>query len=430
MQLSLQKKLLQYIDEHLSSSLEDWRLFARQLKNSLQDNNREQISEMILSLLESRGMATRLLSKEVPLVYGELHAGAAHTLLLYTHHALFSSDLWNFATIAIHLAALDAYRAITGSLGVNIKWLLDGSENSIGHPNLKSIVAEHCTLLQADGCLWQGRGRTKDGTPLLAIGTKGLLRVELAVETTSCELHSMHGSIAPNALWRLLWALASLKNAHEEILLEGFYDTLTPTEDNLVELLHALPDDAQFLAQEWGLEQLLFGLKGFQLHYAQFLTPTCTINHIAGGKYPDDAHGTLPTQATAQIDFYLVPDQDPQDIFTKLQHHLKNLGFSDVQARMLYSNYPVQTPLTDPFVQIAQRAITSACGQKPSILPMTADSMPCYSFRQILDIPIVVGILGAPGLDHLTEQINISAQDFAAGIKQVTIMIEEMGNAT
>ncbi len=430
---STQKQLLQHIDEHISSTVEGWKFFATQLGNSAQCSSKQKIFEAILFQLQSRGLTTRLLSEEdeVPLIYGELHTGAPHTLLFYTHHDLFSSDLWNLAIIATHLTALDTYQAIADALPVNIKWLLDGG-NSMGHPRLNSIVAEHRALLQADGCLWQGRGRAKDGTPLIAVGTRGLLCVEMEVDTAARELHSMHGSVAPNAIWRLLWALASLKNAREEVLIEGFYDTLTPAEDNLIELLHAIPDDAQSLAQDWGLEQLLFGLKGFQLHYAHFLTPTCTINHIRGGKYlenlANDVHAVIPTQATAQLDFYLVPDQDSQDIFAKLQYHLQKQGFHDVHARMLYSNCPAQTPLTDPFVQVVYRATANACGQEPRILPMTADSIPCYPFRQILNIPIVVGTLGTPEADQQTEQTNISAQDFAASIKQVTMIIEEMSN--
>ncbi|HLZ59107.1 MAG TPA: peptidase dimerization domain-containing protein [Ktedonosporobacter sp.] len=192
----------------------------------------------------------------------------------------------------------------------------------------------------------------EDDMPIQALGKKGLLRVELEVQTSPHEISSAHGGIVPNAAWRLLWALGSLKSPQEEILIEGFYDTLTFPEDETVEFLRTLPDSAPRLAQQWGLPQLLLELQGFQLYYVWLLTPTCTITGIQSGTLREepgglDAHRTIPGRARAQVDFQLVPGQEPHDIFAKLQRHLQVQGFSDIEVRLLESR-PAASPLLFP----------------------------------------------------------------------------------
>src|SRR3712207_8446702 len=45
----------------------------------------------------------------------------------------------------------------------------------------------------------------------------------------------------------------------------------------------------------------------------------------------------LPAEASAQMDFRLVPDQDPQRVADALQQHLTANGFDDVELTVLRS---------------------------------------------------------------------------------------------
>ena len=57
------------------------------------------------------------------------------------------------------------------------------------------------------------------------LGLRGICYVELSVETASTDVHSgLGGSIFPNAAWRLVWALSTLKGEDERIRIKGFYD--------------------------------------------------------------------------------------------------------------------------------------------------------------------------------------------------------------
>jgi hypothetical protein len=60
------------------------------------------------------------------------------------------------------------------------------------------------------------------------LGVKGLLYVELTCNTIAHDAHSSYGTILPNAAWRLVWALSTIKGQDERVMIAGFYDDVRP----------------------------------------------------------------------------------------------------------------------------------------------------------------------------------------------------------
>ncbi len=438
---SFQDRIFLHIEDHLSSYLLRPLLADEHPADTAPAQHGQTKEQELVAHLHTLGFASRVFGNDQSLIYAERapddREGRPYaTLLLYhrydplasQHRSGVSSGLEN---IAACLAALAAYQQTMGSLPINIKWLLDGASR-VEHSELAAFVEEHAGLLQADACLWGNGDIARDGVPILAPGSKGLLCVELTAHTAKQMLSSEYGSIAPNAAWRLIWALGSIKDAREEVLIEGFYDTLASFEDSEIELLHALPDDAQHLAQSWGMEQLLFGLKGFQLHYTRYLIPSCTINEISSGFIGSglQLQREIPAQARAMLDFHLVPGQDPEDIFHKLQWHLSEQGFGDIQVRKVYTSRPAHTPLADPFVQLVRRAAASACGREPYIIPISSGSDPLYIVREGLRLPIVSIGIASPGASMPVRDEQQRKHVFATHSKHLAMIFGEISDAT
>src|SRR5438876_10959154 len=78
--------------------------------------------------------------------------------------------------------------------------------------------------MQAAGCLWEARGKGIQENPAIYMVAKGILYVELEAKGAVRDLHSSQATIVPNPAWRLVWALSTLKDRSENILIEGFYD--------------------------------------------------------------------------------------------------------------------------------------------------------------------------------------------------------------
>jgi hypothetical protein len=397
------ERLLRHIDEYDHSCLEGWKQFHALFNQAQQLETPSAIYHQLFPLLQRRGFHTTLLGHDSAWIFSELNSGAAHTILLYNRYAAGSLHIWDACAIASRLLLVDLYREWTDNIPVNIKWLLHLSDTTSAFPSasLPSIVEEDCQSLQADGCLCDDVRTAEenmlfsiaDDTPLLFSGCKGLLSVELASHITTTPVSSHYGSIVPDAAWRLLWALNSLKNAHEEIMIDGFYDTITSIEDDAAAVLYTLPDTASALAGQWGIPDLLLGVRGLQMHYAHLLTPSCTINFIAGG---NETSAQIPSQARALVDFSLVPGQEPHDIFARLQHHLQEHGFSDIQVWQRFCCPPAYTPRSHPFVQLVSSATTQTWKHAPLMLPIKPSSHPLAPLQQRTNMPIIITAMGIP----------------------------------
>ena len=227
--------------------------------------------------LRALGFEMQVLPKEgggpsaQPVVFAELRGKSAKTLLFYNHYDVQPPEpleLWtsppfepalrdgklygrgvsdNKGNIASRLAALKAWREVRGELPCSLKFCIEGDEE-IGSPQMEEFVEEHRELLSADACVWEGGGVTWDGPPMVTLGVKGLLYVELTCETINRDAHSSYGTVLPNAAWRLAWALSTIKAQDERVQIEGFYDDVrapTPEERAAIE---AMPqEDAETL---------------------------------------------------------------------------------------------------------------------------------------------------------------------------------------
>lgn len=374
----IQQSLLHSIDEHSLSSIHDW----QNIYTQLQTLPEPKMQEIAMSLLERSGMSVRFLTDDRSLFAGELQVGAQETLLFSLHLPSSSTTAASSITTALvaYQAALDACFSVLGSLPVNIKWVFDGRTRQLPQDSSGTTDerTEYKNFLQADRCVWylpEQKAVSVDTLPLIALGTRGSLGVELTVQTTSTSIEAHYGAIAPNAAWQLLWALGTLKDRREDILVEDFYDAVLPVEDDIVEAVARLVENAPSLSTHWELQEPFLGLQGLQQYCAYFLIPSCTVSSIQSGQLLEDQEVFIPQIARAYLDFQLVPQQDPLDIYSKLQNHLFNQNYTMVKTRLLGAIQPVYTPLSDPFVKFAIQVTTTAYGQSPQILPLVpADS--------------------------------------------------------
>src|SRR6478672_12324308 len=135
-----------------------------------------------------------------------------------------------------------------------VKFIIEGEEE-IGSNNLPAFISRHRDLLRADGCIWEFGGVDYEGRPFTYLGMRGDFYVELSVKTLTRDAHSgLGGSLFPNAAWRLVWALGTLKGLDERIMIEGWYDDVIGPSARDLELLAQLPDEDDHLRRTFELK--------------------------------------------------------------------------------------------------------------------------------------------------------------------------------
>jgi acetylornithine deacetylase/succinyl-diaminopimelate desuccinylase-like protein len=321
-------------------------------------------------------------------------------------------------------------------LPVTVKFLIEGEEE-IGSPNLSDFVRENADLLRADYGVWESGYMNPDGRPGIYLGVKGMLYVELFAKGASKDMHSGSATTIPNPAWRLVWALASIKNKEEQILIPGFYDDILPlTEKELEMLKDAMHEEelseekareiARKNAQSLGLNNYLLDLYGLELRKRSLFSPTANICGFKSGYLGEGQKTVLPSTALVKMDFRLVPNQDPYDILEKLNTHLKQEGFDDVEVRVISLDYPVKTPAELPIVDATKEAALSVYKKPPVVSPTQGGSGPMYPFKKYLDLPMVSFGVGYWNSSNHAPNENIRLVDYKSGIKMVVEFIDKV----
>jgi acetylornithine deacetylase/succinyl-diaminopimelate desuccinylase-like protein len=405
-------------------------------------------AEKVAALLRTHGMEAHLIPTNggPPVVYGEdRSAGAdAPTILFYNHYDvqpaepynLWDSDPWTLRVtdgiayargvsddkghITCRLMALDALRATHGGhLPVNVKFVIEGEEE-VASVHLPEWIEEHANILAADVCIWEFGGVDEAGRPEIICGLRGIAYFELHSQTLAYDAHSgVGGSLFPNAAWRLIWALATLKDVNEKILLPGHYDAVVPASEYDISLLDALPNAAQeaYLKQEFNLTEFLGSATGTEFQRRMVFEPTCTICGLESGYQGAGAKTVLPSKAMAKVDFRLVPDQDPLKVRDSLRAHLDAKGFHDIEIVFLGGQRPGRVDPRHPMVTLAAKTAKEVYEKDPLLIPLVGGSGPIHPFAVGLRQPIVTCGVGYPGTRAHAPNENLRLTDLILGAK-------------
>jgi acetylornithine deacetylase/succinyl-diaminopimelate desuccinylase-like protein len=256
---------------------------------------------------------------------------------------------------------------------------------------------------------------------------RGICYVELSVQTASIDAHSgLGGSIFPNAAWRLVWALNTLKDQNERILIPGFYDNVQPPSQRDLEMLDAMPSEAAQLKEMFALDGFLLGMTDdLELKRTAVFEPTCTICGLTSGYQGAGSKTVLPAKASAKVDFRLVPTQSPQEIVAKLRAHLDDNGFTDVEITLLGGGRPAKVDPDDPFVKLTNETAVAVYGKEPNVAPIIGGSGPNYPFIHTLGLPLVAAGVGYPGSQVHAPNENMRLDYFLLGTKHTARIIEQ-----
>ena len=261
------------------------------------------------------------------------------------------------------------------------------------------------------------------------LGLRGICYVELTVGTANIDVHSgLGGSIFPNAAWRLVWALNSLKGPNEHIRIPGHYDKVHKPSARDIALMDALPESSEVYKQQYGVQGFIKGLTGgVALRVEEVFTPTCTICGLTSGYQGPGSKTVQPAKASAKVDFRLVPYQEPEDVLKGLRAHLDAEGFPDVNINFLGGEAPARTDPDDPFIKLVCDTASEVYGKAMQLIPMSGGSGPNGPFVHELGLPVATAGLGYPdGRGHAPNE-NIRLDLYLKHARHLARVLVEFG---
>ena len=444
-------KIDTYLESNLDQSIAELSRLVAQPSVGAQNLGMRECATLVSEMLKARGFEVQVMdTRGAPVVYGERKGRSDKTLLIYNHYDVQPPEpleLWETPPfepslrdgklfgrgvsddkghIISRLFAIDSILATAGELPCNIKFIIEGEEETAS-VNLYKFVVENQELLKADACMWEFGSVDHTDTPVQYLGLRGICYVELSVDLLSTDVHSgLGGSIFPNAAWRLVWALNSLKGPDERILIPGFYDNIRKPTHRDIDLLAALDDPTEDYKMRYGVPYFIKGLTGgVDLKVEEIFSPTCTICGLTSGYQGPGSKTVLPARASAKVDFRLIPDQDPADILKKLRAHLDAQGFTDIQITYLGGDAPARTDPDHPFIQLVAKTAEDVYKMPQKLIPMSGGSGPNHPFVHVLGLPVATGGLGYPDTKAHAPNENIRLDLYLKHAKHMARIINE-----
>jgi acetylornithine deacetylase/succinyl-diaminopimelate desuccinylase-like protein len=445
------EKIDSYLYNNFEKSIAELSRYVAQPSISAQNIGLKECAQLVKEMLLARGFKTKVMETEgAPVVFAERKGLSDKTLLIYNHYDVQPPEpleLWESPPfepslrgdklygrgvsddkghLTARLFAIDAILARDGELPCNIKFIIEGEEET-SSVHLHEFIKQNLELLKADACIWEFGGVDHREVPMQYLGLRGICYVELSVESLGTDVHSgTGGSIFPNAAWRLVWALNSLKGPDERIRIPGFYDNIVPPTARDRELMDALPDVAEVYKKQYGVKEFIKGIKGgTDLKMEEVFTPTCTICGLTSGYQGPGSKTVQPARASAKVDFRLVPDQKPEDIAAKLRLHLDNEGFSDIKITLLGGEPAARTDPDDPFIKIVVDTAEEVFESPMEIVPMVGGSGPSYPFVHDLGLPVATMGLGYPDTHTHAPNENIRLDLYLKHAQHMARVIKE-----
>jgi acetylornithine deacetylase/succinyl-diaminopimelate desuccinylase-like protein len=395
-------------------------------------------ADYLVKMMEKRGISAQILESPAggpPAVFGELRTpGAKRTIVMYAHYdgqpvvrSEWKTDPWtptlvgqrnngsdydpetriyarsasdDKGPIVAMMAALDALRAANRKPAVNLKFFFEGEEEA-GSLHLQPLLEKHKALLAADGWVFCDGPRHPSGKMQVVFGVRGTSGVTLTTFGPARQLHSGHyGNWAPNPVAMLTDLLASMRDGDGNVKIAGFYDDVRRPTASERAAAAALPD------HESELKRTLLVAKpegGGERLPSRLLAPSVNFSGISGGTLGVNA---IASEASAYIDFRLVPNQTPERIRTIVEKHIRERGFTIVHerpadeqrrttAKLVQLDWnegyaAARTSIDLPFSQSILRTVANATGEKPLVVPTFGGSLPLYIFEQTLGAPFVI----------------------------------------
>ena len=450
---------MSYSSEHQSELLEGLKTFLRIPSISTLTEHKPDIrraAEFACGELLAAGMsAAELIEGEGnPLVYAEwVGAPGKPTLLFYGHYDVQPAeplDEWKSppfepevrgdniyargacddkGQVYIQIKAVESLLRTTGRLPVNVKFLLEGEEET-GGEHIEAYVKTRPPRLGADAAVVCDTEMFAPGLPTICVGLRGMVYYELHVQGADHDLHSgVYGGAAPNPILAIAEIITALKDREGRIRIPGFADRVVPPGAKERAAWARLPfNEREYTEKEMGARELV-GEPGVPLFERLWARPTLEVHGIRGGFTGEGAKTVIPARAVAKISTRLVAEQTVAEAVEQMQAAVKAAtprGVT-VELKVLHAGEPSLTNPDNPFIHAAAEALRETFG-KETVYIRSGGSIPIVGvFDRYLGIPSVLMGFGLPDDNLHAPNEKFHLPNFYRGIDAVARYLELLG---
>ncbi len=291
----------------------------------------------------------------------------------------------------IHVKAIESLLKKNERLPVNVKFLIEGSEE-IGSKGLKEFIASNKNLLSCDVVVVSDTKMASINVPAISYSLRGSLNAEIFVQTLKKDLHSgTFGSCVPNAAITLSNLISRLHYSDNSIAIPGFYndvEEVTISERKFMKLNgpsnESLLHDAEII-NDWGE-------KNYSMNERTTIRPSLSVTGFTSGFQGKGVKNVIPSIASVKLNFRLVPKQNPGKIKLLFNNFIKQALPANISVKVMYSSFanPVTVLRNSPYIKAAVKAYENVFRQKVKLIRSGGTIAAVDYLNTILNIPVVL----------------------------------------
>jgi acetylornithine deacetylase/succinyl-diaminopimelate desuccinylase-like protein len=404
-------------------------------------------AEWARDYIERTGTAEVVLWRGQPVVVGEVRASGpdpAPTVLCYGHvdvqpegplelwasppfeptirggwlYARGASDdkgqLYMLLRAARDLAAEQA-------LPVNVRFVLDGEEETIGTSVVEWLAADE---RGADAGVIFDSGFHRPGLPVFNIATRGLCYFHVRISTGERDLHSgVFGGAAANAL-HALWQALSCLLPRDGRLPETLRAGVSPPELAELDDWTLLDDGAVVLAEQGARPADPNAAREFYLR--TWAEPAVDVHGIEGGS-SHLQQTIVPVRAEANVSIRLAPGQDADAMHHEVERLLR-AGVptgAELELTLLASSPPGWIAPEDPVIRLGLDAFEHAFGVRP-LLVRGGGTLPIVPALVEKGIPTILTGFDLPGGNAHAPNERLRLDQLSGGVAAARELLIEL----
>ena len=377
-------------------------------------------AELVSEIMSKAGIKSELLkldynSEEIaPVVYGEVKSKNnpdGKTILFYNHYDVQPPEpieLWDDdpfsgkidgnlifgrgasddkGELITRIKAVQYFLDETGDVPCNVKFIIEGEEE-VGSSHLEKYLIKYRQKFSCDATIWEFGYIDENETPIISLGMKGLLCVELHAICANADLHSSLAVLVENPAWRLVHALKTVRDENGTITIKNWHEDIRDFSAEELECIKQEDFDISDFKKNYGLSNIFNENDTEKMKKASVGGVTSNISGLFSGYIGEGSKTVLPSKAMAKLDFRLVPEMKPEKQFELLRDHFDSNGFKDIQLKFLSGEPACRIPVNNEFVKLVEASALEEFGKVIKSIS-SAGTGPMWYFNNILKCPCV-----------------------------------------
>ena len=338
-----------------------------------------------------------------------------------------SSDDWG--QVMTHLAAVDTYCKTGTDLPVNIKFLIEGGEET-GSTDMNQLIEKYKDLLKTDVVMITDSAPGRADHPVITTTSRGLVGATITLNYGTNSAHS-GDNIAPNPVQDLSELLQMRDPQIRRVTIPGFYDDVVDLSPTQREKMSKVPFDIELFKRANGLRRIvteqgysaqetMWTRPSYEVHYIdsiknitplekltkeqyQAMMEVIPFEQLTRETYEKQQHrlfeeqnvNKIPYKARAYVTMRIVPNQRPEIIWKlflqELQRRAARMQISSEELEIEPESlaHPFTTSTESPFFKAAEEAMQAAFGNSVDYMGCGGTEPIALHHQQILKVPVI-----------------------------------------